>query len=71
MNTKQQSSNINFLKLGDVSTHLIKDFLPIALTSTIVAPLTRAKTILQTMNLISINEKYKTFKVRKLMMRKF
>ena len=49
--------NKTLLTSKNLYNHLIKDFLPIAITTTILAPIERLKLILQTINLMSIQDK--------------
>jgi hypothetical protein len=55
-----------FVTTEDIYTHYVKEFAPLAITNTVLAPLTRIKNILQTMKLISINENEKIYRIRHL-----
>lgn len=48
----------------DIQEFVINNFLPIAITTTIFAPLERTKIILQTMDLMSIKSSEKVYKFR-------
>jgi len=55
-----------YISKKDVQQYLGKNFLPIAITTTIFAPLERTKTILQTIDMMSLRSSEKVFKFKKL-----
>ncbi len=63
---KVYDSNL-YISNTDVKNYLGKNFLPIAITTTLFAPLERTKTILQTMDLMSIRSSEKVYKLRLLL----
>ena len=60
---KVYDSNL-YISKTDVKNFLGKNFLPIAITTTLFAPLERTKTILQTMDLMSLRSSEKVYKFR-------
>ncbi len=60
---KVYDSNL-YISKTDVKNYLGKNFLPIAITTTLFAPLERTKTILQTMDLMSLRSSEKVYKLR-------
>lgn len=66
LNNKNTDDNKSFLSHSELTEKLITDFIPIALTTTVLAPINRLKICLQTMSMISINQNEKTFKPRNL-----
>lgn len=73
LNNKSNKSNIEvgqiydsnlYISQSDIRNYIAKTFLPIAVTTTIFAPLERTKTILQTMDLMSIRSSEKIYKFR-------
>ena len=60
---KIYDSNL-YISKSDIKDYLSKHFLPIAITTTILAPLERTKTILQTMDLMSLRSSEKIYKFR-------
>jgi len=67
---KVYDSNL-YISKTDVKNFLGKNFLPIAITTTLFAPLERTKTILQTMDLMSLRSSEKVYKFRILFPSKF
>ncbi len=55
-----------FLSHYELTEKLKNEFIPIALTTTILAPINRIKICLQTMSMMSINQNEKTNKPRNL-----
>lgn len=60
---KVYDSNL-YISNTDVKNYLATNFIPIAITSTLFAPLERTKTILQTMDLMSLRSSEKVYKFR-------
>ena len=60
---KVYDSNL-YISKTDVKNYLGKNFLPIAITTTLFAPLERTKTILQTMDLMSLRSSEKVYKLK-------
>lgn len=60
---KVYDSNL-YISKTDVKNYLGKNFLPIAITTTLFSPLERTKTILQTMDLMSLRSSEKVYKLR-------
>ncbi len=56
----------NFLSNAELSAMLMNEFFPIALTTTVLAPINRLKICLQTMSMISISSSEKTYSSRNL-----
>ena len=55
-----------FLSHTELTVKLMSDFIPVALTTSLLAPLNRIKICLQTMSMMSITPNEKTFRVRNL-----
>lgn len=55
-----------YISKKDIQQYLGKNFLPIAITTTIFAPLERTKTILQTIDMMSLRSSEKVFKFKHL-----
>lgn len=53
-----------YVSYSNLYNKLFQNFIPLAITSTILAPITRMKIILQNNKLISINEHEKVYKPR-------
>lgn len=74
INDNKENKNFNHAEVGkvydsnlyisktDVKNYLSKNFLPIVITTTLFAPLERTKTILQTMDLMSLRSSEKVYK---------
>jgi hypothetical protein len=70
MNQNNQNIQLDdkkiFLSHLELSDKLISDFIPIALTTSLLGPVNRIKICLQTMSMMSISQKEKTFSPRNL-----
>jgi len=55
-----------FLSHIELSDKLMNDFIPVALTTSLLAPINRIKICLQTMSMMSISPNEKTFRTRNL-----
>ena len=55
-----------FISHSELSDKLLTDFIPVALTTTLLAPINRIKICLQTMSMMSISPNEKTFSARNL-----
>jgi hypothetical protein len=55
-----------YITKQDMQKYILNSFLPIAITTTIFAPLDRLKTILQSIDLISIRKSEKVYKPKQL-----
>jgi hypothetical protein len=55
-----------FLSHYELTESIKNEFFPIAMTTTILAPINRIKICLQTMHMMSINQNEKVFKPRNL-----
>lgn len=62
---KVYDSNL-YISKTDVKNYLGNNFIPIAVTTTLFAPLERTKTILQTMDLMSLRSSEKVYNFRTL-----
>lgn len=51
-----------YLSYSDLYNYYYNEFMPIAITSCLLSPLTRMKILLQTMNNISISDRDKIYK---------
>jgi hypothetical protein len=55
-----------FLSHSELTDKLMSDYIPVALTTSVLAPINRIKICLQTMSMMSITPNEKTFRVRNL-----
>jgi hypothetical protein len=66
MNRNNQNIEIDdkkvFLSHYELSDIIMSEFIPIALTTTVLAPINRLKICLQTMSKMSINQNEKTYR---------